>query len=81
LSIRTKPETVHIDLIWAGPQVYFLKLGSRSDQWVGARSLGPAPSLNVMSCIDLALPAIVSCNTPSGPNFAVRRVRGAARYR
>jgi hypothetical protein len=35
---------------------------------VGARSLRPAPPLNVMSYIDLALPTIAPCNTPSGPD-------------
>jgi hypothetical protein len=32
-----------------------------------ARSLRPAPPLNVRSYVDLALPTIAPCNTPSGP--------------
>ena len=38
------------------------------DRRIGVRSLRPAPPLNVMSYIDLALPAIAPCNTPSGPD-------------
>ena len=41
---------------------------SRAERRPGARSHRPAPPLNVMSCIDLALPAIAPCNTPSGPD-------------